>query len=194
MASRTATNDTPTPDPTRLCPDCNVPAVRRRYRRQVLRRADDVALPHLSLLHLRRIATGQTYGPQLTQSQAIWASRSDNPARARAAGRTLLQDFPYELKGLSLLLRGHPTTTVRLHPVFGRFCMLPDPPPKLLSASLRDTPEERRQHRLAPDPCAACGHKVHVMLRTPYVLYMRCDRCLAMWSVAKPGYEREFGT
>lgn len=27
------------------------------------------------------------------------------------------------------------------------------------------------------------------MLRTPYVLYVRCERCPAMWTVAKPGHE-----
>jgi hypothetical protein len=72
--------------------------------------------------------------------------------------------------------------------------MPPELPRHPLPATLRDQPAERRQNRLKPDPCTACGHEVHVMLRTPYVLYMRCDRCLAMWSVPKPGYEREFGT
>ena len=72
--------------------------------------------------------------------------------------------------------------------------MLPDTRRKPLPATLRDPTEERRQNRLAPDPCAFCGHAVRVMLRTPYVLYMRCDRCLSMWTIPKPGYEREFGT
>jgi len=71
--------------------------------------------------------------------------------------------------------------------------MLPDRPRKPLPATLR-AKEDRRQNRLTPDPCAACGHEVRVMLRTPDVLYMRCDRCLAMWTVPKPGFEREFGT
>jgi hypothetical protein len=65
---------------------------------------------------------------------------------------------------------------------------------KPLPATLRNAAEERRHTRLTPDPCAACGHEVRVMLRTPYVLYMRCDRCLAMWTAPKPGYERQFGT
>jgi hypothetical protein len=38
------------------------------------------------------------------------------------------------------------------------------------------------------------GHAVQVMLRTPYVLYLRCEHCLTMRTVRKPGYERQFGT
>jgi hypothetical protein len=32
------------------------------------------------------------------------------------------------------------------------------------------------------------------MLRTEYVLYLRCDRCLSMRTVMKPGFEQRFGT
>jgi hypothetical protein len=52
-----------------------------------------------------------------------------------------------------------------------------------------------RQNRVAPAPCSACGHdEVRVMLRTAYVLYLRCEHCLSMWTVPKPGFERQFGT
>jgi hypothetical protein len=64
---------------------------------------------------------------------------------------------------------------------------------KPLSATLRTTTEERRHTRLTPDPCATCGNDQRVMLRTDYVLYLRCDRCLTMCTVPKPGQER-FGT
>jgi hypothetical protein len=46
-----------------------------------------------------------------------------------------------------------------------------------------------------PDQCAVCGHDdLTVMLRTTYVVYVRCERCLTMRTVARPEYEREFGT
>jgi len=46
-----------------------------------------------------------------------------------------------------------------------------------------------------PDQCAVCGHDdLTVMLRTTFVVYVRCERCLTMRTVAMPGCEREFGT
>ena len=63
---------------------------------------------------------------------------------------------------------------------------------KPLPATLRDTPGETV---VLPDQCAVCGHNdLTVMLRTTYVVYVRCERCLTMRTVARPGYEREFGT
>jgi hypothetical protein len=32
-----------------------------------------------------------------------------------------------------------------------------------------------------------------VMLRTPYFLYVRCESCIVLWTVPKPGNEL-FGT
>ena len=47
---------------------------------------------------------------------------------------------------------------------------------------------ERRIQRFAPPPCPECkGRGVRVMSRTPYVLYVRCEQCLHLWSVPKPG-------
>jgi hypothetical protein len=72
--------------------------------------------------------------------------------------------------------------------------MLPDAPRQPLRATLSGTPVERRQNRFEPEACAGCGHdQMRVMLRTDYVLYLRCERCLAMRTVPKPGLER-FGT
>ena len=72
--------------------------------------------------------------------------------------------------------------------------MLPDVPRKPLRATLTSSPGERRQNRVEPNACAACGHdEVRVMLRTAYVLYLRCERCLAMHTVPKPG-QQGFGT
>jgi hypothetical protein len=58
-----------------------------------------------------------------------------------------------------------------------------------LYATLPSGPTERRQERLRLAPCAACGQENHlrVMLRTPYFLYVRCERCVIMWTVPKPG-------
>lgn len=51
-------------------------------------------------------------------------------------------------------------------------------------------PADRRQHRLVLLPCTACGQDdLRVLLRTPYVLYVRCEHCAAVWTVAKPGQE-----
>jgi hypothetical protein len=71
----------------------------------------------------------------------------------------------------------------------------PNTPRRPLAATLRNTTEERRQNRLQLGPCSACDHaEVSVMLRTEYVLYLRCDRCLSMRTVMKPGFEQRFGT
>jgi hypothetical protein len=73
--------------------------------------------------------------------------------------------------------------------------MLPDGPRKPLKSTLADTVIERRHDRIALAPCATCGHDkdLRVMLRTPYVLYVRCEHCVVLWTVPKPGHER-FGT
>ena len=71
----------------------------------------------------------------------------------------------------------------------------PEVPRKPINATLSRTAVrvERRGHRLVPAPCAACGRDdLRVMLRTDYVVYFRCEHCLQVWSVAKPG--EEFGT
>jgi predicted nucleic acid-binding Zn ribbon protein len=34
--------------------------------------------------------------------------------------------------------------------------------------------------RAKPNPCAACGHEVRVMLRAKDALYLRCERCGVM--------------
>src|SRR3954468_24165020 len=61
---------------------------------------------------------------------------------------------------------------------------------KQLSPTRTAKPTERRgQNRSSATPCSACGNEVQVMLRTPYVLYVRCGHCSAMWTVAKPGHE-----
>ena len=53
--------------------------------------------------------------------------------------------------------------------------------------------DDRRRNRLSPGPCSRCGRDdLRVMLRTDYVVYFRCEHCLQMWSVAKPG--EQFGT
>jgi hypothetical protein len=57
-----------------------------------------------------------------------------------------------------------------------------------------DTPPrpERRVARFTVPDCPHCveqereGH-VDVVSRTPYVLYLRCRTCAAVWSVPKPG-------
>src|SRR5215208_2581542 len=73
----------------------------------------------------------------------------------------------------------------------GRAMPLPDKPPCPLAATLRDTIAERRQHRLRLGPCSACNHhQVSVMLRTEYVLHLRCDGCLSIRTVMKPGFEK----
>jgi hypothetical protein len=72
--------------------------------------------------------------------------------------------------------------------------LLPDAPRQPIKAKLTDSPGERRLERLQPRPCSACGYAVaRVMLRTDYVIYFRCDRCSAMWSMPKPGMAA-FGT
>jgi len=72
---------------------------------------------------------------------------------------------------------------------------LPEGPRKPLNATLSrtDVPVERRHDRLVPAPCSACGrNELRVMLRTDYVVYFRCEHCMKMWSVPKPG--EQFGT
>jgi hypothetical protein len=65
---------------------------------------------------------------------------------------------------------------------------------KPLSATLRDTATERRHNRFIPDPCAVCrSDALRVLLRTDYVLYLRCEQCLSMWTVPKRG-TLQFGT
>jgi len=72
--------------------------------------------------------------------------------------------------------------------------MLPEVPRKPLAAGLSGTPSERRLNRLIPPPCAECKEDdTRVTLRTEYVIYCRCAKCGAVWSVPKPGSER-FGT
>jgi|SoiMethySBSTD1v2_1073268.scaffolds.fasta_scaffold1345815_1 hypothetical protein len=73
--------------------------------------------------------------------------------------------------------------------------MLPDGPRKPIAATLSHTDVriERRENRLVPAPCVACGRNdLRVMLRTDYVVYFRCEHCKQVWSVAKPG--EQFGT
>jgi hypothetical protein len=66
---------------------------------------------------------------------------------------------------------------------------------KPLPATLRDTPADPGENVVLPDQCAVCGHNdLTVMLCTTYVVYVRCERCLTMRTVARPPYEREFGT
>ena len=67
--------------------------------------------------------------------------------------------------------------------------MLPDVPRQPLQATLAGPRHERRENRLELAPCSACGHGVRVMLRTSYVLYLRCEQCLTMRTVAKPGQD-----
>ena len=68
-----------------------------------------------------------------------------------------------------------------------------DPSRKPHKAILGGLPGDRRLNRLAPGPCSRCGRDdLRVMLRTDYVVYFRCEHCLQMWSVAKPG--EQFGT
>jgi hypothetical protein len=72
--------------------------------------------------------------------------------------------------------------------------MFPDVPRRPLRATLPDTSGERRQNRFQPGPCSGCGHdEMRIMLRTAYVLYLRCEHCLAMKTVPKPGQDL-FGT
>jgi hypothetical protein len=71
--------------------------------------------------------------------------------------------------------------------------MLPEGPRKPLKASFSGTPD-RRRNRLKLPPCPDCGSEdVRVNLRVDYALYLMCNRCIRIYSVPKPGYER-FGT
>jgi len=41
-----------------------------------------------------------------------------------------------------------------------------------------------------PPPCQSCGStKTEVIVRTDWVLYIRCESCAQVWSVPKPGRE-----
>lgn len=66
--------------------------------------------------------------------------------------------------------------------------MPPDGPRRPLNATLTGTVAERREDRVVLAACTTCGHgtALRVMLRTPYFLYVRCERCVVMWTVAKP--------
>jgi hypothetical protein len=73
--------------------------------------------------------------------------------------------------------------------------MFSEPTRKPLPATLRDTPADSDDNVVLPSQCAGCGHDdLTVMLRTTYVVYVRCERCLTMRTVARPVDEREFGT
>jgi hypothetical protein len=73
--------------------------------------------------------------------------------------------------------------------------MSSEPTRKALAATLRDTPADPGETVVLPNQCAACGHDdLTVMLRTTYVVYVRCERCLTMRTVALPGCDHEFGT
>ncbi len=54
-----------------------------------------------------------------------------------------------------------------------------DPPPPARA--------ERRSNRLEILPCAQCARgPAKVMLRTEYVLYLRCEHCGNIWTIRKP--------
>jgi hypothetical protein len=49
-------------------------------------------------------------------------------------------------------------------------------------------PADRRQRRVEIERCTKCGDAdPQVLLRTPYLLYVRCQQCAALWTVWKPG-------
>ena len=69
-----------------------------------------------------------------------------------------------------------------------------DVPRRNLCAAISGTPGDRRLNRLKPPTCSECGHDdSRVTVRTDYVVYFRCEYCLRVWSVPKPGHER-YGT
>jgi hypothetical protein len=73
--------------------------------------------------------------------------------------------------------------------------MLPEGPRKPRQATLTGTPGDRRLNRLKPPPCVACGHyDTRVVLRTDHELYIRCEYCVRVCVVAKPGHGQRFGT
>jgi hypothetical protein len=46
---------------------------------------------------------------------------------------------------------------------------------------------DRRRNRLALPGCPECaGEEPRVLMRTNFVLYVRCGACRAVWSVWKP--------
>jgi hypothetical protein len=66
--------------------------------------------------------------------------------------------------------------------------MLPEGPRRPLDATLTSRVAERRRDRVVLDVCTTCGDgtALRVMLRTPYFLYVRCERCVVMWTIEKP--------
>lgn len=59
---------------------------------------------------------------------------------------------------------------------------------KGLPLSPPDPLADRRRQRLELPPCPECSSDdVRVMTRTDYVVYIRCEQCLHLWSVPKPG-------
>jgi uncharacterized Zn finger protein len=52
-------------------------------------------------------------------------------------------------------------------------------------------PFERRSQRFETPRCTNCDSKnTHVVIRTQYVLYVRCSDCAFGWSVSNPHYKR----
>jgi hypothetical protein len=49
---------------------------------------------------------------------------------------------------------------------------------------------ERRHARMTLPTCPTCSGPSRVVSRTDYVLYVRCDPCLQVWSVPKAGREQ----
>jgi hypothetical protein len=107
--------------------------------------------------------------------------------------RAAFRDYPNHNLGHSpIAAAATPELPCGLHNPASALEVVCSPTHQPLRAMLQGA--ERRQDRFRPDPCSACGHdQVRVMLRTDYVLYLRCDRCLTMRTVPKPGVER-FGT
>jgi hypothetical protein len=58
-----------------------------------------------------------------------------------------------------------------------------------VSSSQRDARIDRRANRPPLPPCPkGCGNAaIRVMTRVRHALYLRCERCLHLWSVLKPG-------
>jgi len=72
--------------------------------------------------------------------------------------------------------------------------MLPDAPRKPLYATLSATPGQRRMRRLKPPACRQCASEnTRVTQWTDSMLHVRCDECACVWSLPKPGFERQLG-
>jgi len=57
-------------------------------------------------------------------------------------------------------------------------------------SSLRPVTVERRKITFNPLPCVFCkSSETEVVVRTDYVLYIRCQNCFHSWSVLQPGQE-----